>query len=314
MKYIFVINPAAGQGKARSFWLPKIQQLVKEKEIDYELHNTLSFQEGINYVRQRCESGEVIRFYGCGGDGTLNCLVNGAFGYPNASIGVLPTGTGNDFVRSFSDPEGFRDLERQLEGEVRVLDAIRCTDPSGTRIALNMCNIGVDAAVAEVAGEMKKKPLLSGALAYGAAAVRVLAGQIGFPARVQIDDEEPYDQDFLFIAIGNGGYCGGGFHSTPLSKLDDGLMDACLVKNITRRKIATVILKYRAGTHLTDKACEGLVTYRKCRKLRITPLRPYDEHVERMALDGEGSGFLDTTFEVVPSSIKFIVPQGCELL
>ncbi|MBQ2270799.1 MAG: hypothetical protein II335_03345, partial [Firmicutes bacterium] len=69
MKYIFVINPAAGQGKARSFWLPKIQQLVKEKEIDYELHNTLSFQEGINYVRQRCESGEVIRFYGCGGDG-----------------------------------------------------------------------------------------------------------------------------------------------------------------------------------------------------------------------------------------------------
>ena len=256
----------------------------------------------------------MIRFYGCGGDGTLNCLVNGAFGYPNASIGVLPTGTGNDFVRSFSDPEGFRDLERQLEGEVRVLDAIRCTDPSGTRIALNMCNIGVDAAVAEVAGEMKKKPLLSGAMAYGAAAVKVLAGQIGFPARVQIDDEEPYDQDFLFIAIGNGGYCGGGFHSTPLSKLDDGLMDACLVKNITRRKIATVILKYRAGTHLTDKACEGLVTYRKCRKLRITPLRPYDEHVERMALDGEGSGFLDTTFEVVPSSIKFIVPQGCELL
>ena len=314
MKYIFVINPAAGQGKARSFWLPKIQQLVKEKEIDYELHNTLSFQEGINYVRQRCESGEVIRFYGCGGDGTLNCLVNGAFGYPNASIGVLPTGTGNDFVRSFSDPEGFRDLERQLEGEVRVLDAIRCTDPSGTRIALNMCNIGVDAAVAEVAGEMKKKPLLSGAMAYGAAAVKVLAGQIGFPARVQIDDEEPYDQDFLFIAIGNGGYCGGGFHSTPLSKLDDGLMDACLVKNITRRKIATVILKYRAGMHLTDKACEGLVTYRKCRKLRITPLRPYDEHVERMALDGEGSGFLDTTFEVVPSAIKFIVPQGCELL
>jgi diacylglycerol kinase family enzyme len=177
-----------------------------------------------------------------------------------------------------------------------------------------MCNIGVDAAVAEVAGEMKKKPLLSGAMAYGAAAVKVLAGQIGFPARVQIDDEEPYDQDFLFIAIGNGGYCGGGFHSTPLSKLDDGLMDACLVKNITRRKIAAVILKYRAGTHLTDKACEGLVTYRKCRKLRITPLRPYDEHVERMALDGEGSGFLDTTFEVVPSSIKFIVPQGCELL
>ena len=71
MKYIFIINPAAGQGKARSFWLPKIQKLVKERELPYELHNTLSFQEGVNYIRQRCETGEEIRFYGCGGDGTL---------------------------------------------------------------------------------------------------------------------------------------------------------------------------------------------------------------------------------------------------
>ena len=314
MKYIFVINPAAGQGKARSYWLPQIQRLVKEKEIDYELHNTLSFQEGINYVRQRCESGEEIRFYGCGGDGTLNCLVNGAFGYPNASVGILPTGTGNDFVRSFTEPKAFQDLERQLDGESVALDVIRCTDEQGTKIALNMCNIGVDAAVAEVAGEMKKKPLLSGPLAYGAAAVKVLAGQIGFPARVQIDEEEPYEQDFLFVAIGNGGYCGGGFHSTPLSKLDDGLMDVCLVDKITRRKIATVIMKYRAGTHLTDKACEPVVTYRQCKKLTLTPLLPDDEHIERMVVDGEGSAFCETTFEVVPKSVNFIIPKDCEML
>ena len=314
MKYIFVINPAAGQGKARSYWLPQIQRLVKEKELDYELHNTLSFQEGINYIRQRCESGEEIRFYGCGGDGTLNCLVNGAFGYPNASVGILPTGTGNDFVRSFTEPKAFQDLERQLEGESVALDAIKCTDPSGTKISLNMCNIGVDAAVAEVAGEMKKKPLLSGPLAYGAAAVKVLAGQIGFPARVQIDEEEAYEKEFLFIAIGNGGYCGGGFHSTPLSKLDDGLMDVCLVDKITRRKIATVIMKYRAGTHLTDKACEPVVTYRQCKKLTLTPLLSNDEHIERRVVDGEGSAFSETTFEVVPKSVNFIIPKGCEML
>ncbi len=314
MKYIFIINPAAGQGKARSYWLPQIQRLVKERNIEYELHNTLSFQEGINYIRQRCESGEEIRFYGCGGDGTLNCLVNGVYGYSNASIGVLPTGTGNDFIRSFTDPKAFQDLERQLDGEVQKLDAIKCTDSSGTKISLNMCNIGVDAAVAVEAGEMKKKPLLSGALAYGAAAVKVLSGTIGFPARVQIDDEEPYEKYFLFVAIGNGGFCGGGFHSTPLSKLDDGLMDVCLVDNISRMKIATVIMKYRAGTHLTDKSCEGIVTYKKCKKMTLTPLCPYDEHVERIVLDGEASDFLETTFEIVPEAVNFIVPRGCEML
>ena len=314
MKYIFIINPAAGQGKARSYWLPKIQKLVKEKEIDFEIHNTMSYQEGVNYIRQRCETGEEIRFYGCGGDGTVNCLVNGVYGYPNASIGVLPTGTGNDFIRNFSDHKAFQDLERQINGTTALIDVIKCTDVTGTKLSLNTCNIGLDAAVAEVASDMKQKPLLSGPLAYGAAAVKVLSGPIGSPVRVQFEEEEPYEMEMLFTAIGNGGFCGGGFHSNPLSKLDDGLMDVCLVDRISKMKIASVILKYRAGNHLTDKACEGIVNYRQVKKFTMTPLRSREEYVERMVLDGESCDFLETTFEVIPKAIRIIIPEGCQML
>ena len=313
MKYIFIINPAAGQGKARSFWLPQIQKLVKERELPYELHNTLSFQEGVNYIRQRCETGEEIRFYGCGGDGTLNCLVNGAFGYPNASVGVLPTGTGNDFVRSFFNSQQFRSLDAQVDGTVCPVDVIRCTDARGSQIAVNMCNIGVDAAVVDVAQEMKKKPLIRGPLAYGASVVKVLSGRIGFPVRLQFDDGDVVEEEALLVAIGNGGFCGGGFHATPQCSVSDGLMDVCLIRNIPKRKIARLILKYRAGTHVTDRECQQVITYRKCRKLQLTPLLSEDENQEWMAVDGEIAPCLDTGFEILPGGVNFIVPQGCEM-
>jgi len=86
MKHIFVVNPAAGKGRAEKEYLPKIQQAVKKEGVSYEIHRTINIGEGETYVRrlltERKDPAEIYRFYACGGDGTLNEVVNAIMDYP----------------------------------------------------------------------------------------------------------------------------------------------------------------------------------------------------------------------------------------
>ena len=88
------------------------------------------------------ESSERLRFYACGGDGTLGEVVNGAAGQVNAEVGLIPIGTGNDFVRNFADAGDFFDIEAQVMGEARAIDLIKCND----RYGINVVNVGFDCA------------------------------------------------------------------------------------------------------------------------------------------------------------------------
>ena len=125
MKHIFVINPAAGQGKALNFIKPKIEEVCAKYSLDYDIHVTEKQGEGIEYVKNRAASGEEIRFYACGGDGTLYDVVNGAFGYKNVQVAVIPLGSGNDFIRLFGSKEDFLVLEDDVNGVPVEFDVIK---------------------------------------------------------------------------------------------------------------------------------------------------------------------------------------------
>ncbi len=118
MKYIFLVNPAAGKGRSDKELLPEVHPFLKARGLDYEIHRTLSEGDIISYVRQRAAGGEPVRFVACGGDGTLNNTLRGMMGFPNAELAVMPYGSGNDFVRNFTNKEAFLDLEKQLNGRV----------------------------------------------------------------------------------------------------------------------------------------------------------------------------------------------------
>lgn len=332
MKHIFIMNPAVGKGKAGKVFLPKIIETAKRMEIDYEIHRTMAPGDAEHFVKSRCESAgneKDFRFYACGGDGTMNEVANGAYGYDNVEIAMIPAGTGNDLPRTFGPAEWFEDIERQILGKAKPIDLIRYTfkapkPDSGSlsrnldflfepdaepvvRYGINMFNIGLDCNVVDKVAEIKKYPFVPGPLAYGVSVGIILGKKEGVDLEIILDNGEVFDGPIMLTAIGNGKYCGGGFKGLPLADTDDGLIDVSIVGNISRRTFLSLIGKYRNGTHLEDPATKKFLVYRKCRSLTVRP-----RSILKLCTDGEVSMAGETIFEIIPSGIKFSVPQGCE--
>ena len=115
MKHIFVINPAAGKTNVTEALLPRLHALFVGREEELETYLTTGVGDATRFVKERCaaSNGEHLRFYSCGGDGTMNEVLQGLAGCANAAMGVVPCGSGNDFVRSFPDCD-FSNLEAQI--------------------------------------------------------------------------------------------------------------------------------------------------------------------------------------------------------
>ena len=128
-------------------------------------------------ARRLAESGEELRLYACGGDGTVNEVANGMAGFPNAAMTCIPAGTGNDFLKNFGeDAAKFADAENLWDGDALPLDLIDCNG----RLCLTIACSGIDARVAESVHELGSSPLLSGRGSYLAAvAVNFLFRGIG---------------------------------------------------------------------------------------------------------------------------------------
>lgn len=306
MKHIFVLNPAAGVGKAEKRELPHIIEAAKNKGVEYEIHRTIGARDAENYVRRICARypDARLRFYAVGGDGTLNEVANGALGFKNAEIGFIPAGTGNDFVRIFSNPNYFSDIERQLEGTAEPIDLISY----GDRVIVNVLNIGLDCAVVSEKKRLQEKKILRGPLAYLAGVGVVFAYNKGVHLKVEIEEEDIFDGVFTLIAVGNGSYYGGGFKGVPDARVDDGLLDVSLISKVNRRTFASLIAKYRKGTHLGSPLAKRFITYKKCSFLTIEPQDTVD-----ICVDGEifSSGKIKVT--IIPKAIKFSIPRGSAL-
>ena len=102
MKHLFIINPAAGSRDRTADYTVEIQRLCKG--LDYEIAVSQAPGECRRLARAAAQTGEKVRIYACGGDGTLNEIVSGAAGFPNAAVTAFSGGSGNDFVRLFSSP------------------------------------------------------------------------------------------------------------------------------------------------------------------------------------------------------------------
>ena len=99
-----------------------------------------------------------MRIYACGGDGTLNEIASGAAGFPNAAVTAFSGGSGNDFVKIFSEPAAFSNLARLLDAEETAFDLIACNED----LALNICSVGLDARIGTDVARYKRLPFLHG--------------------------------------------------------------------------------------------------------------------------------------------------------
>ena len=247
MKHIFIINPTAGKGKAAKKIIPVINSYCKTHKLDAQLYVTKFSGDGMKYVEEIAKRGEPVRFYSCGGDGTLYEVVNGAYKYPNAEVACLPLGSGNDFARLFGKRENLTNLDSQVNGSVHKLDLIKC----GDKVAVNQCSMGIDAEVCAKQAYFKKIPLITGEAAYTASLLYCLGKRLNSEFKVTVDDDRVIEGTMLFALCGNSRWYGGGYMGAPKAIPDDGLLDFIIVrKTVGRLKLAGLINAYKRGEHL----------------------------------------------------------------
>ena len=295
MKHIFIVNPRAGSGVSAE----EIENELKKLDIDWEIYITAGEKDATRYVKERCETGERIRFYACGGDGTINEVASGVVGHENASMSCYPVGSGNDFVKYFGGRERFLSIKELCAGEEMPIDLIRVDD----RYCVNICHFGFDTEVARTMSRVKSKKLIGGKNAYTTGVAKALISNMKTKGRVCADGEVIADGAYLLWSVANGQYVGGMFKCAPRADVSDGLLEVCLAKPVSRLKFLRLVGSYKDGRHLDDPRFSDMLVYRRCRKVEVFAQPGFG-----VSLDGEIYETTHFTAEVMPGAIRFAVP------
>ena len=297
MKHLFIINPAAGSRNRTDDYSQVIHKICRARKLSYEIRVSTAPGECTRIAREACETGESLRLYACGGDGTLNEVVAGAAGFDNAAVTVFSGGSGNDFVKLFDDPKAFFDLHRLMDADEVTFDLIRCNDD----IALNNCSVGLDARIGTDVSRYKRLPLLHGFRAYAASTVVNVVKGIAEHYVVEVGGER-IDQEQTFVCVCNGRYYGGGFNPVPEADPTDGKLDVLLVKKVRRAQVPAIIGKYKDGRY---KELANFVRYLQTDSIRILCDKPTP-----INLAGELRTAKTVEMKIAEEKIRFFYPKG----
>lgn len=305
MKHIYIINPAAGRNDVTADLSEKIRAAYTGENVpELDIYQTTGVGDATRYVREYCTAHpeEQVYFYACGGDGTFSEVAGGAVGFANAAVGLVPVGTGNDFMRGFDACERFLELEAQRDGQVIELDMIRCNEYYG----VNLLNTGFDCEVVVKTSEIKRKKWVPRSMAYGLGVAIELIRKPGVTVELSVDGGEPQKRELLLCAIGNGARYGGGFTPLPFASFSDGMLDFCFVKNVSRFKFVSLVGTYKKGTHVIPENAD-ILEYGRCQRVHMT-----FDHPQNVCLDGEVRQMSECDVELIPNGLRFILPVGCQ--
>ncbi|MBQ8572480.1 MAG: diacylglycerol kinase family lipid kinase [Ruminococcus sp.] len=302
---MFIINPAAGKADKSKELIEKIKSVKTEDKV------TIKITEGPGAAteivkKHLSEADDFVRVYACGGDGTANEVLIGVIGFDNCALGVVPMGSGNDFVRSFEDntKSDFVDMQAMMMGEDTAIDVMECQG----RYSMNNMSVGFDAAVAKNVDKFKRLPLVSGSLAYKISIVYCLFTKRKHKYRMIADGKEYVSSEVktLLAVAGNGKYYGGGIKATPLAEFNDGKIEFMHIKTISAVRFIFLINTYIKGEHI-DNPRFPFVKHIKCESITFES----DQNID-IGFDGEILSLKNPTVRIIPSAIKVIVPKVTE--
>jgi YegS/Rv2252/BmrU family lipid kinase len=255
-RYKIIINPLAGRGAGERA-VPQIERTLSGLGLDFDLVRTERPWHGAELAQEAAIAGYDVAV-AVGGDGIANEVLNGLMRAKQASagmcaLGVLSVGRGNDFAYGMGIPS---DLEAGCQvlsqDHRRPIDVGRVTGgcyPEG-RYFGNGVGIGFDTVVGFEALKMTR---LHGFPSYIVAALKTIFLYYQAPLLTIVYDEQTLTQPSLMVSIMNGRRMGGGFMMAPESRPDDGLFDLCIVREVSRVRIFSLILRFMQGTQATQE-------------------------------------------------------------
>lgn len=254
-KTLFIISSTAGNTeynftKDNIYNVYKRYGLKKNIEIIETKYKTHGKDASMEFINSFDGKKSIIV---CGGDGSLNQVAN-AINHTDTSLGLIPTGTGNDFSKNFSY-KNFT-IEKTLKRKIKPIDLI---DFNGN-VSVNVTSVGYDTVVLENAYKfLDKKPSL-GKNAYLKAVILSLKdisyNMLDIKLKTIDGKEISRNGEYLLLAICNGGYYGSGFNPAPSAKIDDGILNIVLAKRMPFFKLLSTIIKYKNGNHEASKYLE----------------------------------------------------------
>ena len=305
MRIVFVVNPRAGGWSARR----KRRHLMKAlalSGLNYEIRITEHRRHALHIARAAARAGHVV--VAIGGDGTVHEVASGVIeSGTDMPMGVVPMGTGNDFAKMFDIPHALQtSLQRFADGPSTPIDygCITWDGPygPGTGYFINIGGTGFDAKVAAGASAFK---FLTGTPRYVASVLRTLRSWQAPEAVVRFysgaDLVHSYDGPMFLVLAGNGICSGGGFYLTPAASITDGMLDVCMIRNLSIRRVLTLMPAALKGNHVLAPE----VTIKKVEHVTVASSVPLPVQADGEILTESAT---EIEIRVVPAGLRILLP------
>ncbi|MCX6571575.1 MAG: diacylglycerol kinase family lipid kinase [Candidatus Aminicenantes bacterium] len=302
LKTQVIVNPESNRGRTRKRW-GEIRDGLKSFIREFKFEFTEKPLHATDLARQAIKDGTEL-VIGVGGDGTMNEIANGFFEdhriiNPDATLGVVPSGTGCDLIKSLNIPAGLKDALKVITQAPSVLmdvGKVRYRSNAGgeeDRFFLNVADFGLGG---EVVRRVAERRLQRKASSYVRCLVTTMVQYKNKRVRIRVDGEDLPEGEYLIGAVANGKIFGKGMKVAPDARLDDGLFDAVLVKGFKFLEFCRHGWKLMNGSHITHPK----VTVVRGRRIEAWPDEGEDVLLE---LDGDQLGRLPATFEILPRNL-----------
>ncbi|MCP5105829.1 MAG: diacylglycerol kinase family lipid kinase [bacterium] len=307
-----VVNPFSARGKTGARW-HAIKDVVRHHFKEYKYIFTEKPKQATEIVRGLLKDGFDL-IIGVGGDGTLNEITNGFFKgdshktiNEDASLGIIPSGTGSDFIRFLKIPSDFKQSVALIKNStVKKIDVGKVTfggygGESTGKYFVNIADFGLGA---EVVKNLHSVPSSKrSAFSYYKGLLSTIRSYRSKGVKIIIDDKEEIEGRFLIGAIANGRIFGGGMIIAPEAAPDDGFFDLVLVRDMKRLEI--VLNSRHLYTGKIDR--HPKVTVRRAKKIEVLPVSAEtgEDQAINIEFDGELGQTLPARFEIIEKSLNF---------
>lgn len=301
MNHLFVINPFAGDGSYK-----KVEETVyKLSKLRKDIFVAVSqYQRHCEKILKDYRDKDISRVYSVGGDGSFHDIVNCLMKEDLAKqmgVGIIPTGSGNDYIRNFTNYTEFSKIKNYweyihdlMESKTIPVDVGKVNED----YFINVMSVGFDAQVIENSSLFKKNIFVPSKSVYFLSALYTIVKLKNYTCKVSTDNGQKFE-DFLMISIGKGRYYGGGMKVLPNADISDGQLDICVVDPLKRRAVFPLIKTFIDGKH--EKL--SIVSL-----IKSTGLELYSKEEIPYQLDGELKRGDQWKIRIIPKAISLIKP------